>query len=101
MDLWEACSQGDVAAARRLLKKGAAVDQAEASGATPLWIACEKGHVDAARLLLDKDAEVDRAASGWRTKGQTPLYIAKKNGHSAVVALLKKHSRSSGVCMVC
>ena len=65
-------------------EKGAAVDQAKASGATPLYIACEKGHVDAARLLLDNGAEVDRAAD-W---GVTPLLIACEKGHVDASRLL-------------
>ena len=54
-------------------------------------------HVDAARLLLENGAEVDRATK----RGDTPLSIAKSQGHSSIAALLKKHSRSSGVCVVC
>ena len=38
-------------------------------------------------LLLDKGAEVNRADK----HGQTPLAIAKQEGHSAVVALLEDH----------
>ena len=71
--LYIACEKGHVDAARLLLDNGAEVDRAQEEGQTPLYIACQEGHVDAAKLLLDKDAEVDRAASGWRTKGQTPL----------------------------
>ena len=63
MDLWEACSQGDVAAVRRVLKKGAAVNRANEYGETPLLIACSNGRVAAAQLLLDNGAEVDRAVS--------------------------------------
>ena len=88
MDIWQACSQGDVAAARRLLKKGADVDQASQYhgqyGETPLWIACFSGHVDVARLLLNNGAEVDRAD----VHGQTPLDAASHGGHADVVRLL-------------
>ena len=72
-----------------MLEKGADVDRAMESGATPLYIACEKGHVDAARLLLEKGAEVDRAMED----GYTPLRIAKLFDHSAVVALLEAHRK--------
>ena len=47
---------------------------------------CKDGRVDAARLLLDKGAEIDRATE----EGETPLSIAKYQGHSAVVALLEE-----------
>ena len=80
---------------------GAAVDQARGDGAMPLSIACFDGHVDAVKQLLDKGAAADRAVSEGYYEGATPLDVAKHKGHSAVVALLKKHSRSSGVCMVC
>ena len=54
---------------------------------TPLWIACDVGQVDAARLLLEKGAEVDRADEA----GETPLDIAKREDHDALVALLEEH----------
>ena len=57
--LFIACRNGDIEAARLLLKKGAEVDRAEENGFTPLLAACLNGHVDVARLLLDKGAEVD------------------------------------------
>jgi hypothetical protein len=40
-------------------------------------------------LLLDKGAEVNRADK----HGQTPLAIAKQEGHSAVVALIEEHQK--------
>ena len=80
-----------------MLEKGADVDRANKKGATPLYVVCEYGHVDAARLLLEKGADVDRANEG----GWTPLSVAKSRGRSSIVKLLKKHSRSSGVCVVC
>ncbi len=79
------CEHGRVDAVRLLLEKGAEVDRAKEDGATPLIIACHQGHVGAARLLLEKGAVVDRA-----TQYGTPLAIAKQQGHSAVVALLKE-----------
>ena len=91
--LYIACVEGHVDAARLLLDKGAEVDRAMSEGwdkgKTPLYIACQQGHVDAARLLLEKGAEVDRATN-W---GATPLSIAKRKGHSAVVALLEAHRK--------
>ena len=50
---------------------------------------CENGHVDAARLLLDNGAEVDRTTN----MGSTPLSIAKRKGHSSIVALLEAHQK--------
>ena len=62
---------------------------------TPLLTACNIGHIDLARLLLEKGAEVDRATNTPR--GRTPLSIAKREGHSAVVALLEEHQKPAAV----
>ena len=91
--LYIACQNGHVDAARLLLEKGAEVDRAVSEGyykgQTPLYAACQNGHVDAARLLLEKGAEVDRA-NKW---GERPLSIAKRKGHSSIVALLEAHQK--------
>ena len=50
--LLTACFNGDVAAARLALDRGADVSRARLSDA--LLIACQQGHVDVARLLLDR-----------------------------------------------
>ena len=119
-----ACMNGHVEVTRLLLEKGAAVDQAMEDGRTPLFIACDKGHVEAARLLVAKGAEVDRAMNDGRTPlyaacgnghvgaarlllnngadinqakntyGVPVLDIAKRQGHNAVVALLKERTPS-------
>ena len=82
--LYNACANGQVDAARRLLDRGAEVDRATKKGATPLHIACQNGHLDAVRLLLEKGAEVDRAMEN----GATPLYIACLKGHVDAARLL-------------
>ena len=86
--LYIACQNGQVDAARLLLDKGAAVDRADRYGATPLYVACQEGKVEAARLLLENGAEVDRAVSkGWQ-EGQTPLFIACEFGYVDAARLL-------------
>ena len=79
-----ACFDGDVAAARLALDRGADVNRANEDGLTPLFIACQQGHVDVARLLLDNGAEVDR-------NGATPLFVACQNGHVDAARLLLEH----------
>jgi len=83
--LFAACENGSVDAARLLLEKGAAVDRANKYGKTPLFAACFNGHVNAVRLMLDKGAEVDLA-----NKQGTPLEIAKRRRHDAVIKLLEE-----------
>ena len=46
--LLTACFDGDVAAARLALDRGADVNRANEDGVTPLFIACQQGHVDVA-----------------------------------------------------
>ena len=67
-----------------LLDRGAAVDQAQETGATPLLIACEMGHVACASLVLDSGAAVDRAT----LRGWTPLHHACARGYASAAALL-------------
>ena len=55
--LLTACFDGDVAAARRALDRGADVNRADILNA--LFIACQEGHVDVARLLLERGCPVE------------------------------------------
>ena len=83
--LWLATLNGDEAAARDLIVRGANVDYQEAqSGSTPLVVAAEKGHAAIVRALLDAGADTDLAAND----GGNPLYIAAYYGHEAIVRTL-------------
>ena len=84
VELFIACGEGQVDAARLLLDKGADVNRADYHGSTPLHLACAAGHLDVARLLLEKGAEVDRATES----GYTPLYAACTHGRVGVARLL-------------
>ena len=85
IQLYIACAEGQVDAARLLLDKGADVNQAYKDGATPLHLACSRGHLDVARLLLEKGASVCACYNG-----ETPLDVAKRRQHHRVVALLEE-----------
>jgi len=67
-----------------LLENGAAVDQKDHFGHTPLMVAAIDGHVEAAELLLAKGAAINAKNKG----GFTPLMFAAMEGHPAVAKLL-------------
>jgi ankyrin repeat protein len=79
--LRSACGDGNLEMVRALLARGAAVDAASKSGATPLFIACESGHLEVVQELLARGAAVNAV----NNSGVTPLFVASENGHSEVV----------------
>ena len=83
-DLLESAKLGDLARARELLARGAAVDASDRRGLTPLMWASASGHAELARLLLESGAAVDRRASD----GTTALMLASANGFTDIVRAL-------------
>ena len=79
-----AALHGKVEVAQFLVEKGADMDKAKNSGATPLFIACQQGHLGVVRLLVEKGADVDEA----RDDGGTPLLSASHKGHLEAARLL-------------
>ena len=77
--------QGDTAAVRALLKKGVEVNEAQADGMTALHWAAITGNAELARLLLQAGANT-RATT--RIGAYTPLLLAARDGHTAVVEAL-------------
>jgi len=55
-----------------MIAAGAAVNQADADGFTPLYVACQNGQLDCVRLLLGASAAINQA----KNDGATPLFIA-------------------------
>lgn len=82
--LVEAVKQGDVAAARALIKSGADVRAPEGDGATALHWAAHRDSIELVRLLLDAGAPA-RAANDL---GVTPVHLAAANGNPAILKLL-------------
>ncbi|KAJ1476899.1 ankyrin repeat-containing domain protein, partial [Baffinella frigidus] len=83
--LWTAAQAGQTEAVRKLLTKGAAIE--ERGGpleSSPLHAACSKGHAGVVQLLLEHKAD----ASTKATDGDTPLHDAVLGDHEAVVVLL-------------
>jgi ankyrin repeat protein len=83
-DLIQSAKLGDLARARELLSKGAAVDAADRRGLTPLMWAAAGGHTEVVRQLLDSGAAVGRRAAD----GTTALMVASGNGFTEIVRTL-------------
>jgi len=83
--LHHAALQGSAEIAYFLCKVGgAALDQFNQAGCTPLYQAVQHGHTECARTFLDMDANIEA-----RTRsGATPLYIAADRGNLDLVDLL-------------
>ena len=83
-DLLESAKLGELARARELLSKGAAVNTSDRRGLTPLMWASASGNVELVRQLLESGAAVDRRAND----GTTALMLASANGFTEVVRAL-------------
>lgn len=81
----DAAMRDDVAAVRALLRQKADVQAAQGDGMTALHWAAERGNQDIAGLLLAAGAN-PRAET--RIGRYTPLHVAAKDGHAAVVRQL-------------
>ena len=82
---------------KALVASNADVNQARTTdGIAPVFIAAYNGHVDVVTVLLGSKADPNR---GRKVKNgfnmvigkESPLQIAKKEGHPAVVDLLLRH----------
>ena len=67
--------------------KGADINLQDNFGWTPLMDACFRGQEAVARLLLERGAHVTL----WDLDGNTALYWARRQKHTAIVALLEAH----------
>ena len=89
-----AARQGDLASARLLVAADAAVDEAAASGTTPLVVAAHGGHGELAAYLLDAGADPDAAAAGY-----SALHAAVLRGDRTLVAALLDHGADPDTVM--
>ena len=87
--------QGEVSYVKEVLKQNPALDvnrPRAADNKTALYIACERGYADVAKFLLDKKANAsvcDTEKETLRSSTKySPLTIAARNGHLAVVKVL-------------
>jgi len=81
-----AARQGDLAAVKRLLDGGAAVNARNRLGDTPLLIALKNGYKDMARLAVERGANVNLA----NLASVTPLMAASFSGNGELVEILLK-----------
>jgi ankyrin repeat protein len=83
-DLLEAARLGELARARELVAKVAAVDAVDRRGLTPLMWASAGGHTELVRQLLESGAVTGRRAAD----GTTALMLASGNGFTEVARAL-------------
>jgi len=81
----DAAMRDDVAAVRTLLQQGADVNVAQGDGMTALHWAAERGDRELAAMLLASGAN---PGAETRIGRHTPLHVAARAGHPAVVRLL-------------
>jgi hypothetical protein len=84
--LQSAAAAGDTVLTAVLLNQGAALDERDEQGRTPLMLAIVQGRPDVVRLLLNRGADPNIADSA----GRTPLQQAKQQHLREVAALLKQ-----------
>jgi len=81
--LHDAAYKGKVEMIKYLIRRGAHVNALEARNYTPLYWAAGNGHIEAVRALLENGADANL--------GESAMKEAQREGHKAVVALLKQH----------
>ncbi len=81
-----AAQEGQSKVIELLVKRGAEVNARDDKGATPLYHAVGTNYANCAQVLLDAGANPNIQT----TDGNCPLTIALTEGHSEIVAMLKK-----------
>jgi ankyrin repeat protein len=87
--LMHAARTGDVARARFLVGRGAAVHARTRRGLTALMCACQNGHLETVRFLVEHGGAAVGAATPH--DGTTALMVASRHGHVDTVRWLVEH----------
>jgi ankyrin repeat protein len=77
----EAAEHGDTAGVERLIASGSPIDQANASGQTPLLLAVQNNHLAVASRLIDAGANINAQAANQ----DTPWLLAGALGRTAML----------------
>ena len=77
----EATEHGDTAGVERLIASGSPIDQANASGQTPLLLAVQNNHLAVASRLIDAGANINAQAANQ----DTPWLLAGALGRTAML----------------
>ncbi len=87
MAVTSAASIGDLDELQRLYAAGADLNEGEYDKRTGIHLAASEGHLAAVKFFIEKNVDIN-PKDRW---GGTPLADAKREGHKAVLELLKKH----------
>jgi hypothetical protein len=82
--VWWAAASGHHAEVERLAALGAALDQPDLDGETPLHAAARQGHVHVVRVLLARGVDANRETR----QSLSPLLLAVAGGHGELSAVL-------------
>jgi ankyrin repeat protein len=85
--LHEAVTNGDIEGAAQLIQRGAALEEVDEDGETPLTAAALAGESVIVELLIEHGAQVNGRNAG----GFTALHAAAYNGHITIVEVLLDH----------
>jgi ankyrin repeat protein len=87
-----AAREGHTDVVSLLLDRGASIDQVVPGDENALIQASGAGHLNVVKLLVSRGADVNARTLVERTNGdsewRTPLSMARKGGHRAVIAFL-------------
>ncbi len=93
LGLLPAAASGDTREIQALLAQGAALDQRDELGRTPLMMAVIDGRREAVRLLLARGADPNAADHS----GRTPLQMARQANSQEIAALLEQSGARQGL----
>ncbi|KFY53360.1 hypothetical protein V496_07691 [Pseudogymnoascus sp. VKM F-4515 (FW-2607)] len=101
--LSHSAEDGQEVIVKRLIERGAEVEQRDSRGKTPLSWAAQRGRTVTARLLLAVGADQDSVDGKYcvfveSPGGRTPLLYAADEGHEDVVSLLLQRGANPDLC---